>query len=72
MCTVNIRSIQHFTYCPRRWGLLEINDDWAENIYVIKANLMHKHVHSGEHDYSSNNKKVISSLSVYNDELDIE
>ncbi|NLJ97235.1 MAG: Dna2/Cas4 domain-containing protein [Clostridiales bacterium] len=58
-------------YCPRRWGLLEINDDWEENIYVIKANLMHKRVHSGEHDYSSKNKKVISSLSVYNDELDI-
>ncbi len=71
MCTINIRSIQHFMYCPRRWGLLEINDDWAENVHVIKANLLHKRVHSGEHNYSSTNKKVISSLSVYNDELDI-
>ena len=71
MCTINIRSIQHFMYCPRRWGLLEINDEWSENVYVIKANLLHKRVHSGEHDYSSANKKVISSLSVYNDELDI-
>ena len=71
MSTVNIRSIQHFMYCPRRWGLLEINDDWAENFHVIKANLMHERVHSGDHEYSSKNKKVISSLSVYNDELDI-
>lgn len=71
MCTVNIRSIQHFMYCPRRWGLLEINDDWTENVHVIKGNLMHKRVHSGEHDYSSKNKKVFSSLSVYNDDLDI-
>jgi len=71
MCTVNIRSIQHFMYCPRRWGLLEINNDWVENIHVVKANLMHKRVHDGEHDFSSLNKRVISSLSVYNDQLDI-
>lgn len=71
MCTINIRSIQHFMYCPRRWGLLEINDDWAENIHVIKANLMHRRVHNGDHDYSSKTKKVISALTVYNDELDI-
>lgn len=71
MCVVNIRSIQHFMYCPRRWGLLEINNDWAENVYVIKANLIHEKVHSGEHDYSSKSKKVCSSVAVYNDELDI-
>ena len=71
MCTINIRSIQHFMYCQRRWGLLEINNDWAENVQVVKANLMHERVHSGEHDYSSSSKKVKSALSVYNDELDI-
>lgn len=71
MCTINIRSIQHFMYCPRRWGLLEINNDWAENVQVIKANLMHENVHSKDHDYSSKTKKVFSSISVYNDDLDI-
>lgn len=71
MCTINIRSIQHFMYCQRRWGLLEINNDWAENVLVVKANLLHENVHSKEHDYSSKTKKVFSTLSVYNDELDI-
>jgi len=71
MCTINIRSIQHFMYCQRRWGLLEINNDWAENVQVVKANLMHENVHSKEHDYSSKTKKVFSAVSVYNDELDI-
>jgi CRISPR-associated exonuclease Cas4 len=58
-------------YCKRRWGLLEINNDWEENVLVIKANLIHENVHSKEHDYSSKTKKVFSTLSVYNDELDI-
>ena len=56
MCTINIRSIQHFMYCKRRWGLLEINNDWEENVLVIKANLIHENVHSKEHDYSSKQK----------------
>lgn len=71
MCTINIRSIQHFMYCQRRWGLLEINNDWNENVQVVIANLMHEKVHSKEHDFSNKSKKVMSSLSVYNDELDI-
>ena len=29
--TINIRDIQHYMYCPRRFALLEVNDDWAEN-----------------------------------------
>ena len=42
---ITIRSIQHYLYCPHRWGLLEIDKAWAENIFVTKANLMHKRVH---------------------------
>lgn len=67
-CTINIRAIQHYMYCPRRFGLLEINDDWAENAFVIKANIMHEHVHSGEHRFSSSKKTVFSSITLYNDE----
>ena len=46
--SVNIRAIQHFLYCPRRFGLLEINGDWAENASVVRANIIHEHVHSGD------------------------
>lgn len=42
---IAIRSIQHYLYCPHRWGLLEIDKAWEENIFVTKANLMHKRVH---------------------------
>ncbi len=65
--TVNIRDIQHFMYCPRRYSLLEINDDWAENYFVIKANLLHEHVHDGSHSFSDSNKLVRSNIAVYND-----
>lgn len=71
MQPINIRAIQHYLYCPRRFGLLEINDDWQENALVVKGNLVHERVHSGEHAFSSKNVKAESSVQLYNDELDI-
>lgn len=71
MQSINIRAIQHYLYCPRRFGLLEINDDWQENALVVKGNLVHERVHSGEHSFSSKTVKAESSVQLYNDELDI-
>lgn len=64
---ITIRSIQHYMYCPHRWGLLEIDRAWAENVFVTKANLLHNRVHDPEQNYTSRGKKVYTSVSVYND-----
>ncbi len=66
--TINIRAIQHYMYCPRRFALLEVNDDWTENAFVVKANIQHQHVHDGSHNYSDSRKIVRSNIAVYNDE----
>ena len=64
---ITIRSIQHYMYCPHRWGLLEIDKAWAENIFVTKADLMHERVHDPEKNYTAKGKKVFTSVPVYND-----
>lgn len=64
---IAIRNIQHYLYCPHRFGLIMIDDVWAENYFVTKANLIHERVHT-ENDYTSRNKRVITSLAIYNDE----
>lgn len=66
--TINIRQVQHYMYCPRRFALLEVNDDWAENAFVVKANLMHEAVHNGSHKFSSASTVSRSSVAVYNDD----
>ncbi len=58
-------------YCPRRFALMDINKDWAENAFVVKANITHENVHSGKHEYKSGDKTVLSSVALYNDELDL-
>lgn len=68
---ISIRDIQHYLYCPRRFGLLRINDDWQENSAVIKANLLHSKVHGKEHGFTSQKGKSESSVWLYNDALGI-
>lgn len=64
---IAVRSVQHYLYCPHRWGLLEIDRAWAENVFVTKANLMHDRVHDPDRQYAVKNKRVFTSVSVYND-----
>lgn len=64
---ITIRSIQHYMYCPHRWGLLEIDKAWAENVFVTKANLMHERVHDPDRNYTARGRKVFTSVPVYND-----
>lgn len=65
---LSIRSVQHYLYCPHRWGLIEIDRAWAENLFVTKANLVHERVHNPKSAYSSPNKKCYTAVTVYNDD----
>ncbi len=64
---IAIRSLQHYMYCPHRWGLIEIDRAWAENAFVTKANLMHERVHDPDRHYTSRGKRVFTSVPIYND-----
>ena len=65
---ITIRSIQHYLYCPHRWGLLEIERAWAENVFVTKANLVHERVHAPDSYYIRRGRKVCTSVPLYYDE----
>ena len=67
---VNIRTIQHYLYCPRRWGLIETECSWAENVFVCKGDILHERVDSGETTYSSESV-VCRNVNVYNDEWNL-
>ncbi|MBO6134764.1 MAG: CRISPR-associated protein Cas4 [Lachnospiraceae bacterium] len=65
--SIAIRNIQHYLYCPHRFGLIMIDDIWAENYFVTKSNIMHERVHSNT-EYSIRGKKVLTSVAIYNDD----
>ena len=66
MTEITIRSIQHYLYCPHRWGLLEIDKAWAENFFVTRADLMHDRVHD-RIKLCSAWEKVFTSVPFYHD-----
>ena len=63
---ISIRTVQHFLYCPHRWGLIEIDRAWSENYFVTKSELFHERVHETG-SYISKSKKVYTAVTVYND-----
>ena len=42
---IPIRAIQHYAYCPHRWGLLYQEGMWAENAFTVQGDLLHERVH---------------------------
>ena len=66
----DIRSVQQYLYCPHRWGLMETDCSWAENVFVCKGNLVHESVDSGK-CLSARNAIVERSVKVYNDDWGI-
>lgn len=64
---IQIRSIQHYMHCPRQFALLALNQDWEENALVVRANLLHEHVHDGTHAFSSPQKVVRSDVAIFLD-----
>ena len=68
---VSIRNLQHFMYCPHRWGLINIDCSWAENYFVTKGNLIHERVHDPDKAYHGRDKQVLTSVPVYKDDIGI-
>ena len=67
---ISIRSIQHYLYCPHRWGLMEIDCAWAENYFIARAEVIHKRVHTSD-TYSARGKKTYTAVRVWNDQYGI-
>lgn len=40
-----ISGLQHFAFCRRRWALIHIEQQWAENFYTVDGSIMHERAH---------------------------
>ncbi|MDD6800601.1 MAG: CRISPR-associated protein Cas4 [Firmicutes bacterium] len=68
---IPIRALQHFLYCPHRWGILYREGLWEDNFLTVIADLAHERVHSGDKLVQSKNKISISNVSLYSRKWDI-
>ena len=42
-----LSGIQHYSFCPRQWALIHIEQQWAENALTVQGGLVHQRAHDG-------------------------
>ncbi|MCW8125115.1 CRISPR-associated protein Cas4 [Microbulbifer halophilus] len=42
-----ISALQHYSYCPRQFALIHVDQVWAENRYTAEGRILHERVDSG-------------------------
>lgn len=50
MPTIYLSRLQHYLFCPRQFGLIELEQAWAENLFTAEGQVMHERVNSGENE----------------------
>ncbi|MEG0814121.1 MAG: CRISPR-associated protein Cas4 [Clostridium sp.] len=40
-----LSGIQHFTFCPRQWALIHIEQQWKENYFTVDGSILHENAH---------------------------
>jgi CRISPR-associated exonuclease Cas4 len=43
-----LSGLQHLSFCERRWALIHIEQQWAENVSTVEGELLHQLAHSGK------------------------
>jgi len=44
---IMISALQHYTFCPRQFALIHVEQAWADNRFTSEGNILHERVDSG-------------------------
>ena len=64
---IQLRNLQHYLYCPKRWGLMNINCDWQSNALVAIGDVIHTRVDEMKLVTNTQTKITERAVAVYND-----
>ncbi len=45
--TLMLSALQHYTFCPRQFALIHVEQAWADNRFTAEGNILHERVDSG-------------------------
>jgi CRISPR-associated exonuclease Cas4 len=43
-----LSGIQHFVFCRRQWALIDVEQQWADNVRTVEGNLLHQKAHDND------------------------
>lgn len=41
-----LSGIQHFVFCRRQWALIQIEQQWADNLRTVEGDILHERAHN--------------------------
>lgn len=66
-----LSGIQHYSFCPRQWALIHIEEQWYENYLTSSGRIMHNKAHNGEAVEKRGGIIIFRALKVSSSELGI-
>lgn len=66
-----ISSIQHYVFCPRRWALVHLEQQWSENYFTVDGDIFHEKAHDGGSFEKRKNTIISRGIPVSSRELGI-
>ena len=68
---LQLSGLQHFKFCRRRWALIHIEHQWAENYRTIDGAILHQNAHDTAFQESRGDRFITRGVSVYSAELGV-
>lgn len=66
---IPLSALNHWTYCPRRCGLIHLEGEFADNIHTARGNAEHERVDQEAHTTSKVGARVEYALPVWSDRV---
>jgi CRISPR-associated exonuclease Cas4 len=60
---IPISALQHWLYCPRQYGLIHLEQVWAENRFTAEGRVLHENAHEGV-DETKGRVRITRGMSV--------
>ena len=68
---LQLSGLQHFKFCRRRWALIHLEHQWAENYRTIDGALMHQNAHDRDLRESRGDCIVTRGVSIFSAALGV-
>ena len=59
-----LSGIQHFAFCRRQWALIQIENQWEENMRTVEGNIMHERAHNEAFTELRGNVLIVRGLRI--------
>lgn len=66
-----LSGLQHFKFCRRRWALIHIENQWAENVKTIDGEIFHEKAHDSDFTESRGDKIITRAMRVFSPSLGV-